>query len=182
MNTDIIGPVPPGEDPDAYDRLRRRILWSMPSGLYVVGSRGADGEVNLMTANWVQQVALAPKTVAVSVEAGAVTRRLVASGGVFAVSLLGREDRTVVRRFAKPVTEVGRDAGGRPVTMAGEPVRVAATGAPILGRAAAWLDCEVRHQLDLQSHVVFVGEVVGVGGSSDGERLRMEDTVMHYGG
>ena len=35
------GPVPPfpeGADPDEYDRLRRRVLWKMPSGLYVVGS------------------------------------------------------------------------------------------------------------------------------------------------
>lgn len=35
------GPVPPfpeGADPDEYDRLRRRVLWTMPSGLYVVGS------------------------------------------------------------------------------------------------------------------------------------------------
>jgi len=35
------GPVPPfpeGADPDEYDRLRRRVLRKMPSGLYVVGS------------------------------------------------------------------------------------------------------------------------------------------------
>ena len=34
------GPVPPfpeGADPDEYDRLRRRVLWTMPSGLYVIG-------------------------------------------------------------------------------------------------------------------------------------------------
>lgn len=40
------GPVPPfpdGANPDEYDRLRRRVLWKMPSGLFVVGSRSADG-------------------------------------------------------------------------------------------------------------------------------------------
>ena len=26
--------------------------------------------------------------------------------------------------------------------------------------AAAWLDCEVRHRLDLGTHTLFVGEVV----------------------
>ena len=41
---------------DAYDRLRRRVLWSMPTGLFVVGSRHGDRR-NLMTANWVMQVA-----------------------------------------------------------------------------------------------------------------------------
>ena len=33
-----VGPFPDGADPDEYDRLRRRVLWKMPSGLYVVGS------------------------------------------------------------------------------------------------------------------------------------------------
>lgn len=46
-----IGPFPDGVDPVEYDKLRRRILWMMPSGLYVVGSR-AGGRRNLMTLNW----------------------------------------------------------------------------------------------------------------------------------
>ena len=29
------GPFPEGADPEEYDRLRRRVLWTMPSGLYV---------------------------------------------------------------------------------------------------------------------------------------------------
>jgi flavin reductase (DIM6/NTAB) family NADH-FMN oxidoreductase RutF len=46
-----VGPFPAGADPDEYDRLRRRVLWTMPSGLYIVGSR--DGERrNGMTLNW----------------------------------------------------------------------------------------------------------------------------------
>jgi hypothetical protein len=42
-----IGPYPANVDAsdpaatDAYDRLRRRVLWSMPQGLYVVGSTDA---------------------------------------------------------------------------------------------------------------------------------------------
>ena len=52
--TGPIGPFPAGvHTPDAqtdYDKRRRRVLWTMPSGLYVVGSR--DGERrNLMTMN-----------------------------------------------------------------------------------------------------------------------------------
>ena len=171
--------------PDVDDRLRRRVLWSMPTGLYVVGSR--DGrERNLMTANLVVQVATDPKLVAVAVDAGAVTCRLVASGGCFSVSLLSREDRAVVRRFVKPVPagEVRTDEEGRAVEMAGEAVAEHVTGAPVLRSAAACLDCEVRHRVELGSHELFVGEVVGVGGP-EGDMppvLRMEDTRMSYGG
>ena len=60
---------PEGRDPDEYDRLRRRVLWAMPTGLFVVGSRAGDRR-NLMTCNWVMQVATSPKLVAVSVERG----------------------------------------------------------------------------------------------------------------
>jgi flavin reductase (DIM6/NTAB) family NADH-FMN oxidoreductase RutF len=177
-------------DDDHYDRLRRRVLWSMPTGLYVIGSRapasGPDQAVerNLMTANLVVQVATDPKLVAVAIDATAVTGRLVEAGGGFSVSILDRQDRAVVRRFVKPVTDVTVGPDGRATAMAGEAVIEAVTGAPILGRAAAWLDCEVRHRLPLGSHQLFVGEVVAVAGP-DGDMpdvLRMEDTRMNYGG
>lgn len=159
---------------DAFDRLRRRVLWALPAGLYLLGSRSADGSRrNLMTLSWAMQVATSPKLVAVGVEADAVTRGLVEDGGVFSVSLLNRDDRAVVRRFAKPADD---DFGGHAVFEA-------ATGAPILAAAAAWLDCEVRHALDLGSHTLFVGEVVDCGYPAEGaEILRMEDTRMSYGG
>jgi flavin reductase (DIM6/NTAB) family NADH-FMN oxidoreductase RutF len=183
---EVVGPVPSGRDPDDYDRLRRRVLWSIPSGLYVVGSR-AGARRNLMTISWVTQVAMSPKLVGIGVETGAVTHELLETGGVFALSLLPRSQRTVVRRFAKPVTESSVDDSGAG-TMQGEAVHVATTGAPILDSALAWLDCEVRHVLALGSHSWFVGEVVDCGESPgdspapDTGVLRMEDTRMNYGG
>ena len=172
--------------PDSVeDRLRRRVLWAMPSGLYVVGS-AAGGRVNLMTANLAVQVAVEPKLVGVAVDAASVTHGLVAAGGGFSLSLLAREERAVVRRFVKPVREdeIEREDGGAVVSMAGEPVDVHVTGAPVLARAVAWLDCSLRHRLLLGSHELFVGEVVAVGGP-EGDLpplLRMEDTRMSYGG
>ena len=44
-NTDI-----PDDD---LDRHRRRVLWALPTGLYLIGSRAGE-EVNLMTANLVR--------------------------------------------------------------------------------------------------------------------------------
>jgi hypothetical protein len=52
--TGPIGPFPPyvhgDEAQEEYDKLRRRVLWSLPYGLYVVGSR-AGARRNLMTLN-----------------------------------------------------------------------------------------------------------------------------------
>ena len=63
------GPVPPfpeGADADEYDRLRRRVLWKMPSGLYVVGSTDGAERRNLMTLNWATQVSFDPKWIAIA--------------------------------------------------------------------------------------------------------------------
>ncbi len=175
------------EDAEAYDRRRRRVLWSMPTGLYVIGSAGEiDGEAawNLMTANLVVQVATGPKALAIAVEQTARTARLIEAGRAFTLSLLARADRTVVRRFVKPVSEVELDGGGRPRVMAGEAVHLAGSGCPVLDRASAAVDCELRQALDLGSHRLFIGEVSGVEGGEEPlpELLRMEDTRMNYGG
>ncbi|HXZ61842.1 MAG TPA: flavin reductase, partial [Acidimicrobiales bacterium] len=63
----VIGPVPEGRDPQSYDRLRRRLLWALPTGLYVLGSRAGSNR-NLMTISWVVQAATDPKMVAVGIE------------------------------------------------------------------------------------------------------------------
>lgn len=176
----------PAEASDG-DRVRRRVLWALPTGLYLVGT-AAEDRWNLMTASWVVQAATAPPRLAVSVEAGALTLELAGRSGTFAVSLLGRSQRAVVRRFVKPVTDVARGTGGRPVALAGEPVAVVAGEVPVLAAAWAWLACRLTDRLDLGSHHLLVGEVVDVGapgegaGDDDGGPLRMEDTRMHYGG
>src|SRR6478736_4290690 len=93
------GPVPPfpaGADPDEYDRLRRRVLWTMPSGLYVVGSTDGAERRNGMTLNWATQVSFEPKLLAISVEKEAVTHELIEAGRVFSVNLIDVEDRAIV--------------------------------------------------------------------------------------
>lgn len=176
-----VGPFPPDVDPATYDRMRRRVLWRMPAGLYLLGSRSGD-ERNLMTLNWATQVATDPKLLAVSVEKPAHTHRLVSEGGVFALSLVGRADRAVVRAFVKPA-DWDAEAG----TLNGRAVSEAVTGAPILSAALSWLDCALRDTLDCGTHSLFVGEVVAAGeageaSDDEGEVLRMEDTRMNYGG
>src|SRR5205085_7027521 len=102
LSTRIVGPIPDGADPEDYDKLRRRVLWTMPYGLYVVGSRAGDRR-NGMTLNWATQVSFDPKLLLVSVERGSVTHELMLAGGAFALNLVDREDRAIVRKFTKPV-------------------------------------------------------------------------------
>lgn len=174
-----VPPFPPGADPEEYDKLRRRVLWSFPYGLYVLGSR--DGERrNGMTANWVTQLSFEPKLVGVGVEKTAFTHELIEAGGAFSVCTISREDRTTVRKFTKPV-EVDTGAS----TLNGFPYHDGRiTGVPVLDQAPAFVECEVRQAVDCAGHTLFIGEVVDCGfqHAEDTELLRMEDTRMNYGG
>ncbi|MDQ3680520.1 MAG: flavin reductase family protein [Actinomycetota bacterium] len=174
----IVGPIPEGEDPEEYDKLRRRVLWAMPYGLYVVGSRARD-RYNLMTLNWATQLSFEPKLVGIAVERLALTHALIDEGAAFSLCLVDREDRAIVRKFTKPV-EV--DTGAKLAN--GFAYHEGRTGAPILDQAVAYVDCEVRQHLDLGDHTFFVGEVVDAGFQKSEETpvLRMEDTRMNYGG
>ncbi len=174
-----VGPFPHGKDPDEYDRLRRRVLWTMPSGLYVLGSTDKGERRNGMTLNWVTQVSFAPKMLAVAIELGAYTHELVSDGRVFSVNIVDREDRAIVRKFTKPV-EVDLAAQ----TLNGVPFHDGLSGAPILDQAAAYLDCEVRESVSVGEHTLFLGEIVDAGFQKpeDTPVLRMEDTRMNYGG
>jgi flavin reductase (DIM6/NTAB) family NADH-FMN oxidoreductase RutF len=120
-----------------------------------------------MTISWVTQVAFEPKLLGVGVERESVTHGLLSESGAYALSVLPRTERALVRRFAKPVKDQTVDEETGVGTMEGAAVHTEVTGAPILEAAAAWLDCEVRHTLALGSHSWFVGEVVDCG-SADG--------------
>ena len=174
----IVGPIPEGADAEEYDKLRRRVLWRMPSGLFVIGS-GRGDRLNLMTANWVTQVSFDPKLVAASVEKTALTHELIREGRAFSVNIVSREDRAIVRKFTKPV-EVDEEAK----TLNGFPFHDGRTGAPVLDQAVAFVECEVRQAVDVGNHTLFVGEVVDAGfqHAEETEVLRMEDTRMNYGG
>jgi flavin reductase (DIM6/NTAB) family NADH-FMN oxidoreductase RutF len=173
-------PGAPAAD-EELDRHRRRVLWALPTGLYLVGSRDGD-EVNLMTANLVVQVCMEPKLVGVALERDSVTARLVTSGDLFTISLLNRTDRDVVRRFVKPVTEVERAPDGAILSMSGHPVTEVGPGrVPVLAAAGGYLACTLDRAEELGSHTLVIGEVTEVGGEP-ADLLRMEDTRMHYGG
>jgi flavin reductase (DIM6/NTAB) family NADH-FMN oxidoreductase RutF len=176
------GPIPPfpeGADPDEYDRLRRRVLWKMASGLYVVGSTDNGERRNGMTLNWATQVSFDPKWIGVSVEKEAFTHELITAGGVFSLCIIDREDRAIVRKFTKPV-----DADLAAKTLNGFPYFDGVTGAPVLSQSVAYVECEVRQPVEVGNHTLFLGEVVQSAFLKDEETevLRMEDTRMNYGG
>ena len=143
------------------------MLWKLPTGLYLLGSRAGERR-NLMTMNWAMQVSVAPKYLAVSVERSAVTHALIVEGSCFSLSLLAREDRELVRRFVKPAEHDPQAA-----TLGGVAYRDGVSGAPIPEVAVGYVDCALRHSLDLGSHSLFVGEVLDDGFQNDSNRFSL---------
>ncbi len=159
------------------DELINRITWKIPNALALVGS-AHDGERNGMTTSWITQLSMEPVLVGIGVDNSAVTHRLISASGAFTVNLWDSEDTRVFVKFSKPAVD---DGDGD--TLNGRSVTTATTGAPVFDEAIAWIDCEVRHRLDLGTHTLFVGEVVDASIRDDDARAAaMSDTRMKYGG
>jgi flavin reductase (DIM6/NTAB) family NADH-FMN oxidoreductase RutF len=157
------------------DELLNKVTWKIPNALALVGSCAGD-ERNAMTASWITQLSMDPVLIGVSVDNTAVTHRLITEGGSFTINLWDANDTRVFVKFSKPATDDGTSLNGRPV-------RAATSGAPVFDEALAWMDCTVRHRVDLGTHTLFVGEVVDAAIRDDTARpASMNDTRMKYGG
>jgi flavin reductase (DIM6/NTAB) family NADH-FMN oxidoreductase RutF len=157
------------------DELLNRVTWKIPNALALVGSRAGD-ERNGMTTSWITQLSMEPVLIGIGVDNTAVTHRLISTGGSFTVNLWDAGDTRVFVKFSKPAAYEDGSLNGRPI-------RDGVTGAPVFTEAVAWLECAVRHSLDLGSHTLFVGEVVDAAINDDEARpAAMSDTRMKYGG
>ena len=123
------------------EELLNKVTWKIPNALALVGSRSGD-ERNAMTTSWITQLSMEPVLIGVGVDNDAVTHRLISTGGCFSVNLWDSADTRVFVKFSKPATDDGAALNGRSV-------RSATTGAPVFDEAVAWMDCEVRHTLNL---------------------------------
>jgi len=154
-----------------------KVMWQIPNALCLIGSRSGD-EWNGMTQSWVSQVSMSPVLVAASIDASAVTNRLVSEGGAFSVNLWDKEDTRVFVKFSKPAVKEGDTLNGRPI-------RTGETGVPIFEEAVAFIECRVIETVELGSHDLFIGEVVDAGfhdGREGTPVASMSDTRMKYGG
>jgi len=129
----------------------RRILGHLPTGVTVVATTGEDGEPHGLTASAVASASLDPPLVLVCVERSSDTHDHIEPAGSFAVSVLDDNAEALARRFATYPDSTKWE---------GVAYRTEATGAPVLERALAWVDCRVWASYDGGDHTIFVGEVV----------------------
>jgi flavin reductase (DIM6/NTAB) family NADH-FMN oxidoreductase RutF len=152
------------------------ILREIPYGLYVVGVRnGNDGSLNALVVSWLTQCSFEPPLILVALRRGTQSYDLVKEGAVFSVNLLDRNEQDLARHFVKPSDRLGDKLGT--VGHIEED-----TGAPILRRAFAYIECKVREIYEPGDHAIVIGEVVNAGRHGPGEALMCSDLHWHYAG
>ena len=132
----------------------RDALRHLPAGVSIVTIRAGE-EVHGLTVSAFASVSPEPPLVAVIIDHRHKASPLLADpAAVFAVSVLGQEQTELSNRFAW-VKDEDRFLAGRWGT--------AATGAPILLDALAWIDCTVFARHPAGTHTVYLGEVQAAG-------------------
>ena len=162
---------------------KKTALRMIPYGLYVLTAKGKDDTVAAATVNWVTQASFAPPLVVVGVKADSHPHPLIKESRAFALNVLGKEQGAMAFTFFKPATREGQ-------TISGEPFHWGSTGAPILERAPAFVECRLVDSVERGDHSIFVGEVVEAGlakapeGRADDATLWLKDLGpnIFYGG
>jgi len=166
-------------DPDK----KKTTLRMIPYGLYVLTAADKDGRVAAATVNWVTQGSFEPPLVVVGVKADSHAHALIKETRAFALNVLGKGQQALAFTFFKPAERQGQ-------TISGEPFRPGTTGAPILEKTPAFIECTLEAVVEKGDHSIFVGKVVDVGvarppeGRADDATLWLKDLgdKMFYGG
>ena len=137
----------------------RGALRHFPAGVTIVTVEAA-GEVHGLTVSAFVSVSPEPPLIAVCIDHRHTAYPLLErEGAVFAVSILGEHQRQLSDRFAW-VKDEDRFAAGSWTT--------AATGAPVLADALAWLDCTIAARHEAGTHSIYVGRVEAAGTPAPG--------------
>lgn len=145
--------------------MNTKALRSCTYGLYVVSSRKGD-RLNGQIANTVFQITSEPATIAVSINRQNLTHGFIGESKAFAAAILSQDT---------PLSFIG-DFGfksGRDVDkFKAVSHKPGETGVPIvLDHALAYLEARVINRLDVGTHTIFVGELVGADVLREGEPM-----------
>ncbi len=128
----------------------RDTLRHFPSGVTIVTVKAGD-EIHGLTVSAFASISPEPPLIAVVIDQGHRAHKLFERpGAVFAVNILRQDQRQLSDRFALVRHEDRFLAGDW---------SAAATGAPVLEDAAAWLDCTIHSRSPAGTHTLYVGKV-----------------------
>jgi flavin reductase (DIM6/NTAB) family NADH-FMN oxidoreductase RutF/rubredoxin len=145
--------------------MNLKALHTCSYGLYVISSRKGD-KLNGQIANTVFQITSDPPTVAVSINKQNLTHEFISDSKVFVASILSRD--TPLSLIGQFGFKSGRDID----KLKDVNYKLGETKAPIiLDHTIAYLEARVINQVDVGTHTIFVGELVGAEVLKEGEPM-----------
>ncbi len=137
----------------------RQVMGQFATGVTVV-TTNHKGTISGLTVNAFCSVSLDPPLVLVCVDLNSNTLPLIRESKNFAVNILTNEQEYLSRCFATPSIE-------RYENFCHAEYETAATGAPILTGALAFVDARVVAEYPGGDHIIFLGQVEAIGTPSD---------------
>jgi len=145
--------------------MNLKALYKLGYGLYVVCSRKGD-KLNGQIANTVFQITSEPPTIAVSINKNNLTHEFIKESKVFVASVLSRDT---------PLSFIGHFGfkSGRDIDkLEGISYKTGETQAPVVTEnALAYLEARVIQEMDVGTHTIFTGELVGADVLREGEPM-----------
>jgi len=145
--------------------MNLKVLRNCTYGLYVIGSQKGD-RLNGQIANTVFQVTSEPPTIAVSINKQNLTHEFISESRVFTASILTQDT---------PLSFIGHfgfKSGREADKFKDVKYKLGETKAPIvLDHSLAYLEAKVIHQVDVGTHTIFIGEIVGADVLGEGEPM-----------
>lgn len=148
-----------------YDRLQS-LMFNCSYGLYIV-TTSDDGQFNGMTSNSFLQVTSEPLRGSVCINKANKTCEMIQKSRVFGINVLGQTNHDLVAHFGfQSGHQVDKFA-----EMAFIPGKE--TGSPALSQTLAFMEFKVINTVDLGTHIMFIGDLVG------GEQFRKTEPMTY---
>src|SRR5207248_1846356 len=81
-----------------------KALGKVPSGVYILTATHG-GRSTALLASWVQQAAFDPPAVSIALAKDRPVRTMIDGGGVFALSVLAKDDIQLMKKYARGIPE-----------------------------------------------------------------------------
>jgi len=145
--------------------MNLKALHKISYGLYVIGSRKGD-RLNGQIANTVSQVCSEPPIIAVAINKNNLTHEFITESKVFTASILAQDT---------PLSFIGHFGfkSGRDIDkLEGINYQIGESQAPVVtDNTLAYLEAKVIQHVDVGTHTIFIGELVGAEIIKEGEPM-----------
>ncbi len=145
--------------------MNPEVLFKLNYGVYIVSSSKGD-RINGQIANVVFQVTNEPLTIGIAINRNNLTHEYIIESGVFAISILEKD--TPLKLIGQFGFKCGRDTD----KFSNVGYKKEVTACPIItDHSLGYIEAKLINKLDVMTHTIFVGEVVGGDILKEGEPM-----------